>query len=226
MIAWIAGALGSALIVGFAWWRFHYFHRNPSRVVPAGFDPVSPADGRIVYVEPVVFPDRSNEYHRRIASAFGVDGRWSVIATYLGIFDVHFVRAPVAGTVRLRRIDPIGGNASMGRSFFYSALRRPLPVGERGYLDKNEFVGVDISGDERILVVLMADWWIDQITTFVTDGARVERGQVIGRILMGSQVDLWVREGRIVPRLAAGHRVYAGETVIANRVTSGRPASV
>jgi hypothetical protein len=100
-------ALGVALAVTFAWWRFQFFHRNPERRAPPGADPLCPADGRIMYVE-----------------------------------------------------------------FVYAALRRPLPLGRRDYTEKNEFLGVSIEGDGlRILLVLMADWWIDQIITLVEDGA-------------------------------------------------------
>ena len=110
---------------------------------------------------------------------------------------------------------PVGDNTSMGASFFFAALRRPLPVGRRGYMDKNEFLGVEIAGEIRVLLVLMADWWIDQIVPLVADGAHVERGQVIGKIRMGSQVDLWSERGVLAPAREIGERVRAGEAVIA-----------
>jgi phosphatidylserine decarboxylase len=222
MTAWPAiaiellAALLAALLVVFAWWRFYFFHRNPARTVPAGADPVCPADGTIVYVEDVdLGAGAPDAYHQRVREAFAVDGRWGVIATYLGIFDVHVVRAPIAGTIRLRHMEPVGDNTSMGVSFLFAALRRPLPVGQRRYLDKNEFLGVEIAGGIRVLLVLMADWWIDQIVPLVADGAHVERGQVIGRIRMGSQVDLWAEAGVLRPARAIGERVRAGEMLMA-----------
>jgi len=211
----LLAAVLAALLLVFAWWRFYFFHRNPARTVPAGADPVCPADGTIVYVEDVELTGAPDAYHRRVQQAFAVDGRWGVIATYLGIFDVHVVRAPIAGTVRLRHMEPVGDNTSMGVSFLFAALRRPLPVGQRRYLDKNEFLGVEITGGIRVLLVLMADWWIDQIVPLVADGAHVERGQVIGRIRMGSQVDLWAESGLLRPMREVGERVRAGEMVIA-----------
>jgi phosphatidylserine decarboxylase len=60
----------------------------------------------------------------------------------------------------------------------------------------------------------MADWWIDQILTFVDDGEIVTRGQVIGKIQMGSQVDLWIPAGTLTRPPAAGEAVRAGETTL------------
>ena len=227
----LAGAVLLLLLVllaAFAWWRFYFFHRNPPRVPPPGQSPVCPADGLIVYDEVVALaPDAGDAYHRRVSAAFGAQGRWQVIATYLGIFDVHVVRAPVAGTLRLHRMAALGAqNASMGGAFVFAALRRPLPVGHRGYLEKNEFLGVEIqglNGRPRVLLVLMADWWIDQIVALVQDGAQVERGQVIGRIKMGSQVDLWAPEGCLLPLLRCGERASAGDRLLARWCEAGLP---
>jgi phosphatidylserine decarboxylase len=216
MIVLCASAAVLALLAAFACWRFYFFHRNPVRVPPPGDGPVCPADGRILYVEDALLaPGTDNPYHRRVQSAFAVEGAWTVVATYLSIFDVHYVRAPVAGRVRLVHVQAVTDNASMGGSFLYAALRRPLPLGRRGYTEKNEFLGVSIDAPGvRILLVLMADWWIDQIVALVDDGASVERGQLIGKIQMGSQVDLWTATGALVLRVSDGQAVRAGETLL------------
>ncbi|MDQ6718453.1 MAG: phosphatidylserine decarboxylase [Gemmatimonadota bacterium] len=203
-----------ALVAAFAWWRFQFFHRNPARVIPAGEELLASADGRILYVEDVSLGGApANAYHQRVESAFAVDGDWTVVATYLSIFDAHFVRAPVGGRVKFHHMAPVGNNASMGESFLFAALRRPLPVGRRGYLEKNEFLGVSFEGGPKVLMVLMADWWIDQIVTMVGDGDVVARGQVIGKIQMGSQVDLWVPKGSLHSPLSVGDVTRAGETI-------------
>jgi phosphatidylserine decarboxylase precursor-related protein len=212
LFTWTAFVCTTALVVLFGWWRFHFFHRNPPRAIAPGNDPLCPADGRILYAEEIELSRGTGSgYHRRVQEAFAAEGRWTVIATYLGILDVHFVRAPIAGTVRIRHMEPLAANQSMGLSFVFAAVRRPLPIGKRGYLDKNEFLGVEIVGDARFLVVLMADWWIDQIIMLVHEGQHVERGQLIGKIQMGSQVDVWGPAGHFVPVRTVGERVRAGE---------------
>jgi len=219
-MTWVAPGFVVALVAAFGWWRFHFFHRNPPRIPPPGDDALCPADGRILYVEDVeLTADAPNPYHQRVRAAFAARGRWTVVATYLSIFDVHFVRSPVAGRVRLHPVAPVSENRSMGGSFLYAALRRPLPLGRRGYTEKNEFLGVSVEGDDglRILLVLMADWWIDQIVTLVEDGEHVERGQLLGKIQMGSQVDLWAPAGALTGIPGPSVAVRAGEAVIGVR---------
>lgn len=203
------------LITAFAWWRWFFFHRNPPRTPPPGNELLCPADGLLLYREDVALSaGAENAYHRRVSEAFQVDGRWTVVATYLSIFDVHVVRAPCAGKVRLIPIAPIGQNLSMGASYFAAALRRPLPIGQRGYLDKNEFLGVAFEHEPRVLLVLMADWWIDQIDCWVKDGDVVERGQPLAKIHMGSQVDLFVPEGSVALQRTVGDKVKAALSVL------------
>jgi len=58
-----------------------YFFRDPERVPPSGDDLIlSPADGKIVVIEPL-------------------GDREVLVSIFLSIFDVHVNRAPIAGTV-------------------------------------------------------------------------------------------------------------------------------
>ena len=58
-----------------------YFFRDPERAIPAGPVAVSPADGKVVAVQP------ESESARRIS-------------IFLNIFDVHVNRAPIGGVIR------------------------------------------------------------------------------------------------------------------------------
>ena len=209
----LAAAAFVVLAAAFASWRFYFFHRNPRRAVTPGDTLLSPADGRILYAERVSL-DASNEpYHARVREVLGLQGHYEVAAIYLSIVDVHFVRAPAAGRVHLHAIPMLGPqNLSMGVSFFFAALKRPLPFGRREYAAKNELLGITLGDDAvpSIGMVLMADWWMDQIAVYVSEGEQVARGQVLAKIYMGSQVDLWTQAQRYKLCRAAGDRVLAG----------------
>ena len=220
----LLASLVTLLLIVFAWWRFYFFHRNPHRTAPPGADPVCPADGTIVYVEDVAL--RTPRARARIASAPGVRRRRPVERDR--DLPGHLRRPCRARPDRRDRPSPPHGTGRRqhldGRVVhFHAALRRPLPIAQRGYLDKNRFLGVEIAGEIRVLLVLMADWWIDQIVPLAADGARVERGQVIGRIRMGSQVDLWTEAGVLRPIREVGERVHAGEMAIAGLAHAGVP---
>lgn len=210
------------LVVVWVCWRFVYFHRDPKRVCPAGDDLVCPADGRIIYSQAVDFdallsearPGGAPSYFDRVRSTWNLSGTWSVIATYLSIFDVHFVRSPLSGRVRYHSIPVVGRNLSMEWPMVAAILKRPLPLGRRGYCDKNEILCVSIEGDIPVVLVLMADWWIRQIETFVAEEAWIERGQVLAHIRMGSQVDVWVPSERATFTRSPFDAVFAGETIL------------
>jgi phosphatidylserine decarboxylase len=174
-----------------------------------------------LYCEAVDLDTSPDPYHQRVRAAFGISGRYHVSAVYLSIFDVHIVRAPVAGRLALHPIAPLEKrNASMGMSMFYAALKRPLPIGRRSYSHKNEFLGIQIEREDvggPVRLVLMADWWIDQITTYVSQGDHVERGQSLAKIHMGSQVDLWTASGEYEIACRSGDRVRAGSSEIGRR---------
>ncbi len=84
LIAWLAGPFWAVpvllLVVFFLW-----FFRDPNRVIPGEAGAlVSPADGKITDVSPLIL----NGYQRLRISIF------------LNVFDVHVNRSPVSGVIR------------------------------------------------------------------------------------------------------------------------------
>lgn len=84
LTAWLAGgpwAIPALLLAGFFLW----FFRDPERVIPDGAGAVvSPGDGKVTDVSPVL-----------------VDGaRRMRISIFLSVFDVHVNRSPIAGVIR------------------------------------------------------------------------------------------------------------------------------
>lgn len=161
-----------------------FFYRDPNRIAPPGVDLVAPADGLIT-------------------SADIRDGvRYLVIA--LSFWDMHVQRSPLAGTVT--DVERQGADYMDGEGRQFAFLReKPCPVQARI---------VFRTGSGTLAVRLITSIAARRIETWTHVGDAVQRGQRIGRILLGSTVVL-----ELPPSLAlavnVGERVRAGETIVA-----------
>ncbi len=79
LVSWLAGPVFGAPLFFVAAFCL-YFFRDPERAIPDGDVAVSPADGRILSVQPDG-PDQTR------------------VSIFMNVFDVHVNRAPIAGRV-------------------------------------------------------------------------------------------------------------------------------
>jgi phosphatidylserine decarboxylase len=195
----IAAALLLAVAVwwfaGFAWsiplWFIAVFviqfFRDPPREVPGLASAVlSPADGRIVKVEP--------------ARDVQTDRDTLLISVFMNVFNVHSNRSPVDGEVESVRYFP--------GKFVNADLDKASTENER-----NAMV-VRLASGERITVVQVAGLIARRILCYVKPGDRLARGQRYGFIRFGSRVDVYLPSSAR-PRVAVGDIVYATTTVLA-----------
>jgi phosphatidylserine decarboxylase len=178
------------------WWSLPFwlvaifilqFFRDPPRTVPGDdYSVVSPADGRVVAVEPARDP-----YLERDAIK---------ISVFMNVFNVHSNRSPVDGEVRRRWYNP-------GR-FFNAALDKASLENERNALWLRTSAGADIT------CVQIAGLIARRILCYVREGDRIARGQRFGFIRFGSRVDIYVPQD-VTLKAALGDKVYATSTVIA-----------
>jgi phosphatidylserine decarboxylase len=168
-IAWgVAILLAAVSAFGLA------FFRDPDRTAADGL--VAPAHGRVLSITD--------------------DDRWTRVATFMGPFDVHVVRAPLDGTVR--RMERSG---------------RGFARADRPGADGNVRLAIDLDGDAgEHRVELVSGWFARRIVPYVSVGDRVVRGARIGLIRFGSRVDVLVPRGSCEVSVAPGHRVRAAET--------------
>lgn len=161
-----------------------FFYRDPERHPLDGRSLVAPADGLITSTD----------------SKNGV--RYVVIA--LSFWDVHVQRSPAAGVVV--GVDPSGDTFMDGEGREFAFLRaKCCPVQQRIVLR---------TAAGELAVRLITSLAARRIETWVKPGDTVDRGQRIGRILLGSTVVLELPEP--FPAIArAGDRVRAGESPIA-----------
>ncbi|MFO1129432.1 MAG: phosphatidylserine decarboxylase [Rhodospirillales bacterium] len=181
-----------------------FFFRDPERQTPIRQGLIiSPGDGRVIAVQPVVPP----------AELALTDKPLVRVSIFLSIFDVHINRAPIDGVV-VRRIHTPG-------SFSNAAFLTKS--------DANERQSWLIAGEDGppVAVVQIAGLIARRILGWVAEGAHVKAGQRIGMIRFGSRVDVYLPDG-MVPLVAVGQRMIGGETVIADARANEppRPAAV
>jgi len=170
-----------------------FFNRDPERIVPSGKNPVSPADGVLVSAG---FHDGASEF-----------------VVGLSFWDVHVVRTPVAGVVK-----SIEQDGSIFLRTFAEYQRRRQSGLEQDVALRGKTAPVQaivtlstVQGDVKVR--LITSYWASRLRIWVHDGQRLEKGERVGRILLGSTV---VAEfpGEVEFSVQPSQRVVAGETII------------
>ncbi len=188
---------------------FQRFYRDPNRKIEKKPNVIiSPADGRIRYVKKidqgeVVFSEKKGRSFK-IEELLGcnlLDRGTYLIGIEMNILDVHINRAPVGGRVVLR----------IYRKGKFLSLRRLESVRE------NERVTMIIDqGEFKIGVIQIASRLVRRIVSFVDQGSMIARGERIGAIIFGSQVDVVIPNlSDLRIKVSRGERVMAGVTILA-----------
>ena len=178
---WIWGP-ALALIVVMA-----LFFRDPPRMGPAIKGALwSPADGKVVAIEPNADPDRGP-----------VPGMKIVI--FLSVLDVHINRSPCAGEVEKIRLEP---------GLCLNALNPESS-------DRNTSNWIFLNADGRKITVRQITGLIARrIVCRVREGQKLRRGQRIGLIRFGSRTELYMNAKAQI-KVHVGQAVRGGETVLA-----------
>jgi phosphatidylserine decarboxylase len=162
----------------------NYFNRDPERVVPSGDNLVSPSDG---VIKEIIYRNNITYY-----------------ILGLSFWDVHVVRTPVAGVVK--NIEHEG-----------LVLSRKSETENQVYLDGKDgpVQAVVTIGSEHgdIKVRLITSYFAKRLQVSVHVGDKLEKGERIGRILLGSSVVVEI-PGQVQLSVQTGARVRGGETVI------------
>lgn len=194
LLAWLtSGALSVVLqlialvclvLTGF----FVNFFRDPERHAPPGASLViSPADGKVIIVEP------QHDETRFLKS------RAAMISIFMSPLDVHVNRAPVDGEVT-------GVHYNAGKYF--------AAFSEKASLDNEQNAIVMRADDGRgIAFIQIAGFLARRIVCRVRPGDRCRRGERVGMIKLGSRVDVFI-PGDVEISVKLGDRVRAGETVL------------
>ncbi len=167
-----------------------FFFRNPERRSIKNQEfVISPADGKVVVCEKVNLPE------------FYPEPLWR-IGIFMRLWDVHVNRIPVSGWIR--------------ETLYLKGEKRPV-FSEKAF-EKNEKQIYLIKRFDGIpfWVVQIAGKVARRIKPFVKSGDKVIQGEPLGIIKLGSRVELLFPKKAGLPLVKKGHKVFAGETVIAH----------
>jgi phosphatidylserine decarboxylase len=188
------------------------FFRNPKRVIPGGPDDVvSAADGRIIYIKeletgqtPVTVKKMRVANISEITKTDMLKQPCYLIGIAMTLFDVHINRSPVDGRITFIQHTP---GSAIGLNTPSSTLAN----------ERNTVV-IDREDGVRTGIVQIAARGVSRCIINATVGDKVSRGQIIGKIRWGSQLDMIIpRNSEILVR--EGEQVYAGKTIIARLIT-------
>lgn len=169
------------------------FFRDPPRRAARERDTLyAPADGVVVDID-------------MVADRWLPGGDALRISIFLAIYDVHVNRSPSAGRIALAEETPGGyWPAFLGRA--RSNHRKRLAIDD---------------GERRVVLVQFAGMLARRISSWAWLGDRVEPGQRIALIHLGSRADVLVPAADARPLVEVGRRVRAGVTPIARYVHAG-----
>ncbi len=180
------------------------FYKDPKRKIPLGNSIVSPADGKIIRI----LKTKNN----RIKVDKGLLGKIEtltkdvakecyVISIFMSPFDVHINRAPIEGKIESIKHEK-------GRYFAAFDLKKSLMNEKNEIIITNKKIG-------KIKLIQIAGFLARRIVCSISEDKKVNKGQKIGRIVLGSQVTLVLPSKKIKLKVKNKQKVTAGNTIIA-----------
>jgi phosphatidylserine decarboxylase len=184
------------------------FFRNPKRLIPGDAnDIVSGADGRIIYIKelevnqmPVSIKKLRITKLSEITKTDMLKQPCYLVGIAMTLFDVHMNRSPIDGKITL--IKHTDGTAI--------GLNTPAS----NITNERNTVVIERKDGTMAGIVQIAARGVRRCIIMSKEGDIATRGQIIGKIRWGSQLDM------ILPRnceikVREGEQVFAGSTIIA-----------
>ena len=188
-------------------WRFY---RDPERISPDYENGIlSPADGRIIYIKKI--DNGEIPFSEKKGKKFCLDDfihsdmilkKGYLIGIAMNFLDVHVNRVPLDG--RIVHVKHIKG--------LFTSLKKKEAI----FQNERALTIVD-NGNFKIGIVQIASRLVRRIVSLIHEGQEVKRGERMGIIKFGSQVDLILPEIfslKILVKLE--EKVKAGVSIIAD----------
>ena len=180
------------------------FYRDPERKTPNGNNIVSPADGKVIRI----LKTKSGKINLSKGFFGGIETlakdvakECYFISIFMSPFDVHINRAPIDGKI-------LSVKHEHGK-FFAAYKKSSLQNEKNEILLFNKKIG-------RIKVIQIAGFLARRILCSVYKNQKVNKGQRIGKIVLGSQVVLIMPSKKAKVRVKKWQKVIAGKTILAD----------
>jgi phosphatidylserine decarboxylase len=211
------------LVMIYLYWRYWYFFRNPERIIPQGDNLVSPADGTIVYIRkvenntvPISIKNKTIIHLNEITKEHeGLSEPYNIVGIFMHPTSVHVNRSPIKGVIK--KISYFKSKNFPMTLMWWRVLLKIKPYElHSNHILQNERNTFLILGKIPVWVVQIADIYVNKIDCWVKINQSVNKGERLGIIKMGSQVDMLFPSSAIKEILVSeGEKVIAGETVLA-----------
>jgi phosphatidylserine decarboxylase len=127
------------------------------------------------------------------------EGKTTRVSIFMSIFNCHVNRAPVAGIIEEIRYQK-------GRFL-------PANTGEASRQNERNTLRLQSAEGLMLTFVQVAGIVARRIVCYVRKGTMVRRGEIVGTILFGSRVDVYLPHG-VTVKVWQGERVKGGESVL------------
>lgn len=215
-------------LIGLWYYKKVWFFRDPKRIPPAGKKIIlAPADGNVVYIKEfkngrVVSKKKHEEIEISEITKVSNYGVGWLIGIYMKPTDVHFNYAPISGQVKKVIYTSAKYNLPMVDLWEYINfvfLHRVVNLWSKKFHLQNERNSIFLENkDLKIVMVEIADKFVNKIDCFIKEEEKVSAGQKISFIKRGSQVDLLIYKKNLDIKVKVGDQVYGSETIISKYI--------
>ena len=181
-----------------------FFNRAPVRIIPTDNVITSPASGKVIGIISVdspniTFTKKGTENTVVIPE---LSGKMNMVLIEMNPLDVHVQRAPITGSI-------------ISMDHYDGKHINAIGSQKMNIVNTNEkTVTVFKNEADTIGVIQVAGKAARRIRNYAGINEVLNKGQIYGRILLGSQVVVLVPENRII-NVSVGQKVIDGETVLA-----------
>lgn len=196
--------LSLLIILGIIFFIF-YFNRAPKRQIPEGNNVVSPANGKIIEIKNINNSeiDFLKDDTENILEINDIKPPYQIVLIQLDFNDVHVQRAPIQGKI-------------ISQEYFSGRHKNALRPKNIEQLENQNEKNVVIfeNKDISVGVVQVAGLIARRIRSFVKIGDEIKKGEIYGKIILGSQVVVILPQQTTL-LASVGDLLIDGESIIA-----------